>query len=53
MKQTDLKSFIHELEIKMEKFEEDERQLRDHMHEARGAAGEIQLMIWKLEEWLK
>ncbi len=53
MTKKQLQDLIYELSVKMEKKEEEARQHRDDMHHADGAAGEIQCLIWKLEEKLK
>lgn len=53
MKKADLEWLIRELEMKKERLEETARQHRDDMKEAEGAAGEVQVLIWKLEEKLK
>ena len=50
MTKKDIDQLIYELTVKMEKYEEDAREARDQMYEAEGAAGELQLVIWKLEK---
>jgi len=51
MTKKQLRELIYELEIKKEKYEESARQLREEQNEAEGAAGELQLIIWKLEKF--
>lgn len=53
MNKKQLEELIYELSIKMEKYEEESRRLRDEMYLAEGSAGELQLVIWKLENRLK
>lgn len=52
-KKLDIKGLILDLQVKMERKKEEAQDARDVMYEAEGAAGEIQLLIWRLEGMLK
>lgn len=52
-KKPDITGLILDLTVMMEKKEEEARQHRDEWYEAQGAAGELQVVIWKLEEMVK
>jgi len=45
-----IKTLIRELTCKKEKLDEDYQTARDEMYELEGQRGELQLVIWRLEE---
>ncbi len=49
-KKIDIVGLILDLQVRKERLEKDFQQARDEMYEAQGAAGEIECLIYKLEE---